>query len=177
MKTKLFAVLLLTVIAMSCDRDHGGPPPPTPSPPEPTEPAASGEELKAIDLVRDPLRWSAKSVVLDPTGIPVVFRGNTISWQDKVAPIQEQYLGWVGVKYNRMLDAELGLYDINAINASAGSRASLEGQMAVHAKKGEFPSNTRKWVISLERMLDAPSQNGAPISLPVFRFWRYAGGR
>jgi hypothetical protein len=139
---------------------------------EETEPPSSGVTLYAYDLMKNPFRYRNSTVVLDVVSRPVLFSGSVVQYAGGVDPRVAAQFGLLGMRFNRMVSEDTGLYAVMGIDASANSDAKMLGQLAVVTHGNELDLG-RYWEVEPLGTTEGTNALGAVLSVPVVRFWRY----
>jgi hypothetical protein len=148
---------------------------PSSEPLKPQAPPPSGLTLHPYDLLKNPYQAKEKLVLLDLNSRPVLYDGAVIQYSGPVNPVIGARYGLMALRFERMADEHVALYNIMGIEAG-GSDGDTLGQLAVALPDGTTELRLdRNWMVEPLGPLKGTNYLGADIQIPAVRFWRYAG--
>ena len=141
--------------------------------------ASNVEAVTAFELQRNPYRYKNKLLWLNPEPYPVLLNGMPVMYSphnnNSIA------LGFLGLRFDKMLDAHRALYYILGQNVNGPRSSALDtiGQLAVlldSANNGPLRLD-RTWHLEGLGVMEGTNGFGAPVAVPLVRFRRYRGDR
>jgi TonB family protein len=124
-----------------------------------SEPPFSGQRLSPYELLKAPRMAQRNLVVLNILRMPEI---------DGDGKVSGYVLSPDAILFNRKGRGDVVFYDVTANN-------KIKGQIAVYLPSGVSDLDHRQmWMVEPLGMVRETNSNGAFISLPAVRFWRYA---
>jgi len=108
-----------------------------------------------------------------------MYNGSLLQYRGGVDPQIAERVGLTGLRFNRMIDENVALYDVMAMNASSHSGDSeMLGQIAVVVPQSRRALELwHDWEVEPLGVLEGTNYVGAKVEVPAVRFWRYAEER
>jgi hypothetical protein len=140
----------------------------------PAEPPFSGVVMPAYKLAMNPFKYKGKGIYLDVTARPVLLDGEVVQY---IPFGNYAALGITGISFKKMLSGDTALYDLIGLDANSSDYESeFLGQIAtiIPPDLEDPPDVGRLWKVEPMGTLGGTNAFGAPIAVPLVRFWRYA---
>ena len=148
--------------------------------PKDVHPAAGGQApakplpssvVSAYDLLQDPFSYKGKTVVLAPSKWPRFLNGQLIEY----SPVSVPIAGYMGMRFNRMLQESVALYDaLGQNNDRGGGEMEVIGQIVLLLPRAQRPNVLKNWVVQPLGTTEGTNYFGAHIAVPLVRLVRYS---
>lgn len=133
---------------------------------------AAGVSVHPYDLVQNPFAHRNKLVRLMVSPWPILVNGRVVQWSNVARPD----LGWSGLRFERMLKENEGLYDVMGQNYESMGGLEVLWQIAVltpNASGAELNIGLN-WLVKPLGTLSGTNYLGAPIQVPLVQSLRNA---
>lgn len=134
----------------------------------------SNDLLRPYDLLKNPFMDKGKLVRFNPLDVPIVADGMPVRY-DPIAP-QAARRGYIkGLRFDRMLSANVALFDIMGIEPMESTSLQMEGQLVVLLGSDvSAPGDMNLWNVEPIGTVTGTNAFGAQIEVPAIRFISYA---
>lgn len=159
------------------DKSHPSQTQPSQSAPDvPT--VAEGVTLNAYQLVQNPFEYKHRLVGLDPNPWPQFLNGKVYNFFSPMLDEGRRRMrgvGYVGMRFNRVLSEGLALYDCMGSNLDSRPGSGMEqvGQLIVTGGQSNQLSMDQVWEVEPLGTQEGTNSFGATVSVALVRFWQY----
>jgi hypothetical protein len=136
----------------------------------------ASDSITPYQLLKNPFLKQGKLVRLDFIRFPIILNDAVVNYgQCSATPVMCQQLGSVGLRFNRMMEANEALYDVMGEDVNNGVNVTKQGEILVEIMQSEDqPPLAKDWIVITNEPMRGTNGFGAAITIPSVKFVRTA---